>query len=120
MSVKPTAIKSFGEYKPMIRHASGRTEICGQRSKTFQIQAETKFYSGPSEVTKHFRGVTFKTRAEAVAFAQRDIDYRIQRRREAISAWKEKADAATTEKNRARCLKAAEYERRALAAMTEA
>lgn len=116
--MKAAARKSFGEYKPMIRHANGRTEICGQRSKTFQIQAETKFYSGPSEITKHYRGVTFPTRAEAVAFAQADIEYRIQRRREAIGRWEAMAAEATRETDRARCRKAAEFERRELAAMT--
>lgn len=116
--MKPSARKSFGEYKPMIRHTDGRTEICGQRSRTFQIQAETKFYSGPSEVTKHYRGATFKTRAEAVAFAQRDIDFRIGRQREAVAKWEARAAAAATERDRERYEGFADYERRALAEIT--
>ena len=70
------ARKSYGEYKPVIVHPDGRTEICGQNVRWERIEAQTRFYSGPSERLVYRSGVTFKTREEAIAFAQKDIEFR--------------------------------------------
>lgn len=75
--MRAAARKSFGEFKPMIIHKDGRTEIVGQRGRVEQIQPQTKFYSGPSEVYRARRGVTFSTKDEAVAFAQLQINARL-------------------------------------------
>lgn len=56
--MRASARKSFGEYKSMIVHGSGRTEIVRQRVYLEIGQPETKFYSGPSEVWHARRGGT--------------------------------------------------------------
>lgn len=68
--MKASARKSLGEFKPLIVHASGRTEVVGQRGNTEHWVALTN-----SGETYHARrGVTFKTREEAIEYAQRRID----------------------------------------------
>jgi hypothetical protein len=47
---------------------------CGQKRKYVQIQAQTAFYSGPSETVRYQRGKTFPTRDAAIAYAQKVID----------------------------------------------
>jgi len=78
-AMKASARKSYGEYKPVIIYDNGRTEICGQRGYNVFEYAQTQFgYSSIRWVAK--RGLTFKLRAEAVDFAQRDIEHRQQYR----------------------------------------
>ena len=78
--MKASARKSYGEYKPMIVHPGirgrSRSEIVGQRGHMQRIQPQTKFYEGPTEIWHARRGVTFKDRAEAIAYAQKVIDVR--------------------------------------------
>ncbi len=71
---KASAKKSFGEYKPLMIHPSGYTEILGKRGYVERIQPLTKFYEGPTEVIHYQRGKTFQTRVEAIAYAQKYID----------------------------------------------
>lgn len=78
--MKASARKSYGEYKPLIVHPSGRTEVVGQRGHLERIQPQTKFYDGPLEVWHAHRGVTFKSREEAVRYAQQHIDRLIENR----------------------------------------
>lgn len=68
--MKASARKSLGEFKPLIIHASGRTEVVGQRGHTEHWIALTN----GGETYHARRGVTFKTREEAVAYAQARID----------------------------------------------
>ena len=68
--MKASARKSLGEYKPLIIHDSGRTEVVGQRGHTEHWIALTN--SG--ETYRPRRGVTFVDRDKAVAYAQRHID----------------------------------------------
>lgn len=76
---RPGARKSFGEYKPLMIHIDERlgfcqrTEVLGQRGRLEIVQPQTKFYSGPSEIWHARRGITFKTRQEAIAFASKYI-----------------------------------------------
>lgn len=74
--MRASARKSYGEYKPVIVHTNGRTEIVGQKGRLDRIQAQTVFYSGPSEIWRGRRGVTFTERDDAVAYAQRVINRR--------------------------------------------
>jgi len=68
--MKASARKSLGEYKPLIIHDSGRTEVIGKRSHTEHWIALTN-----AGTTQHFsRGVTYAERADAVAHAQKHID----------------------------------------------
>lgn len=67
--MRASARKSLGEYKPLIVHKSGRTEVVGQRGHTERWVALTN--SG--ETYRARRGVTFKSREDAVAYAQRHI-----------------------------------------------
>lgn len=68
--MKASARKSLGEFKPLIVHDSGRTEVVGRRGTTEHWVALTN--SG--ETYRPRRGVTFKERADAVAYAQRHIE----------------------------------------------
>lgn len=69
-SMKASARKSLGEYKPMIQHASGRTEIVGKRGYNEHWIALTN----AGETWRWRRGLTFKNREDAVAYAQKHID----------------------------------------------
>lgn len=68
--MKASARKSLGEFKPLIVHDSGRTEVVGQRGHTEHWLALTN----GGETYRARRGVTFAARADAVAYAQRHID----------------------------------------------
>ncbi len=68
--MKASARKSLGEYKPLIVHRSGRTEVVGQRGHTEHWQALTNC----GETYRARRGVVFKDRKDAVDYAQRHID----------------------------------------------
>lgn len=68
--MKASARKSLGEFKPLIVHANGRTEIVGQRGHTEHWQA----FTNGGETYHARRGVTFTEREDAVAYAQRHID----------------------------------------------
>lgn len=68
--MKASARKSLGEYKPVIVHGNGRTEVVGQRGHTEHWQALTNC----GETYHARRGVTFPDRADAVAYAQRHIE----------------------------------------------
>lgn len=68
--MKASARKSLGEYKPLIVHDSGRTEVVGKRGHTEYWIALT--YSG--ETYRAHRGVTFPSRKEAIDYAQKHID----------------------------------------------
>lgn len=71
--MKASARKSLGEYKPLIIHASGRTEVIGKREATgYQARVEGK--------ERYRRGLTFTDRAAAMAYAQRHIDRLIEDR----------------------------------------
>ncbi|WP_085044314.1 hypothetical protein [Ensifer aridi] len=74
--MKPSARKSYGEFKPVIIHDSGRTEIVGQRGHVQRVRPETVFYSGPTEIHHSERGVTFTDRGDAIAYARRVIEDR--------------------------------------------
>lgn len=65
-----SARKSLGEYKPMIKHASGRTEIVGRRGYNEHWIALTN----AGETWRWRRGLTFTDRDDAVAYAQKHID----------------------------------------------
>jgi len=82
--MEATARKSLGEYKPVIRYASGRTEICGQNARLIREFAQTKF-GHCSERIKYKRGVTFASRNDAIAYAQRVIDQRHEKQAEALT-----------------------------------
>ncbi|PKR54246.1 hypothetical protein COO20_08850 [Thalassospira marina] len=85
MTMKASARKSYGEYKPVIIHdpdgVRRRTEIVGKRDKYRPIVAETVFYSGPSEEIDWSRGVTFVNRDDAIKYAERLIKQRLARRK---------------------------------------
>ncbi len=68
--MKAGARKSLGEYKPLVIHSSGRTEVVGQRGTEELWVALT---NGGSTYRAR-RGVTFATRKDAVAYAQKTID----------------------------------------------
>lgn len=68
--MKATARKSLGEYKPVIIHDSGRTEVVGKRGHTEHWQALTNC----GETYRPRRGVTFTTKEDAIAYAQKHID----------------------------------------------
>ena len=68
--MKASARKSLGEYKPLIIHSSGRTEVVGQRGTTELWVALT---NGGSTYRAR-RGVTFADRTDAIAHAQKVID----------------------------------------------
>jgi hypothetical protein len=68
--MKASARKSLGEFKPLIIHSDGRTEVVGQRGRTEHWVALTN--SG--ETYRARRGITFETSEEAIAYAQNRID----------------------------------------------
>lgn len=68
--MRASARKSLGEYKPLIVHENGRTEVVGKRGRTEHWRALTNC----GETYRPQRGVTFADRDEAVAYAQRHID----------------------------------------------
>jgi hypothetical protein len=68
--MKASARKSLGEYKPLIIHDSGRTEVIGKRGRTEHWQALTNC----GETYRPQRGVTFADKGRAIAYAQRHID----------------------------------------------
>lgn len=72
--MKASARKSLGEFKPLIVHDSGRTEVVGQRGRAEHWVALTD--SG--ETYRAIRGVTFKAREDAIAYAQQHIDRLIE------------------------------------------
>jgi len=74
--MKPTARKSYGEYKPVIRFPDGSTKICGQ-SYTYCDVTNKRF---------HRRGVAFATRDEAIQYARDCIDERRRQWRDLRSA----------------------------------
>ncbi|PQV52917.1 hypothetical protein LX70_04023 [Defluviimonas denitrificans] len=74
--MKASARKSLGEFKPLIIHDSGRTEVVGKRGHTEHWQALTN----GGETYHPVRGVTFPDRGEAVAYAQRHIDRLLEAR----------------------------------------
>lgn len=80
--MKPSARKSHGEYKPIIIHGCGRTEVIGQRGTIQNWVALTN--SGETYYPR--RGITFTNREDALACAQRAIDrrvsFRAQRRKQ--------------------------------------
>ncbi|MGJ7039201.1 hypothetical protein J2Y63_002456 [Shinella sp. BE166] len=84
--MKPGARKSLGEYKPLIIHPNGRTEVLGQAGHLQRIQAQTKFYGGPDQIWHGERGKTFPTRGEAVAYAEKQIAARAARDAERAAA----------------------------------
>ena len=76
---KASARKSCGEYKAVVIHPDGRTEILGKRERPLIWRGREALPGGPT----HFvRGKTFATRDEAVTFAQRTIDLRAQKNAE--------------------------------------
>jgi hypothetical protein len=78
---RASARKSYGEYKPIIVHSDGRTEILGKRERPLIWRGKEPLPGGPT----HFvRGKTFATRYEAEEFADRVINKRIQSAREAM------------------------------------
>ncbi len=64
--MKASARKSYGAYKPVVEHDSGRTEIVGKRTKS-------SYWDVVAGRERYCRGITFATRAEAVAYAQNHI-----------------------------------------------
>ena len=73
-NVIASARKSKGEYKPMIKWPSGRTEIVEQAEERRPIyNPETGTYH---RADKYARGTTYANRSEAIAAAQAEIDHR--------------------------------------------
>lgn len=85
--MKPSARKSLGEYKPLIIHENGRTEVLGQTGHLQRIQAQTKFYSGPDSIWRGKRGKVFQTREEAISYADAQIAFRVARDAERAAAY---------------------------------
>lgn len=69
-TMTPSARKSLGEYKPMIRHGNGRTEIVGKRGYNQHWVALTN----GGEAWHWRRGLTFVERSDAIAYAQKHIE----------------------------------------------
>lgn len=65
--MKASARKSHDEYKPLIIHKSGRTEVVGKRTKS-------SYWDRVAGRERFCRGVTFADRDEAVAYAQKHIE----------------------------------------------
>ena len=65
--MKASARKSHGEYKPVIVHDSGRTEIIGRNVR----------YCPYTHRTFGRRGVVFAGRADAVGYAAQTINRRL-------------------------------------------
>jgi len=97
--MKSSARKSLGEYKPVIVHGGGRTEVVGQRGHTEHWQA----FTNCGETYRAVRGVTFKDREDAVAYAQKHIDRliefrdrKVKEREERLARYASQADKTRT------------------------
>ena len=66
-----SARKSLGEYKPIIK-IGNRTEVVEQNPDRFDRHTKRGIIKG----NKFARGTTYKNRADAIAAAQRLIDFR--------------------------------------------
>jgi hypothetical protein len=80
--MQASARQSYGRYKPIIRHDSGRTEVLGKRTKSSYLA----IVNGHE---RYCRGLTFATRDQAIAYAQDHINRlqkRIDDRRQAYAA----------------------------------
>lgn len=81
--MKASARKSFGEFKPVIVHDDGRTEVVGKRERALVwVPGQAGMHPLPGGPTHFVRGKTFAAKADAVAYAQRHIDARIAARAE--------------------------------------
>lgn len=72
MSVKASARKSLGEYKPLIVYPNGRTEVVEQSPDRFDRNTKRGMIKG----NRMARGNTYTTREDAIAAAQEMIDFR--------------------------------------------
>lgn len=75
---KPSARKSYGEFKPVLVNSRGQTKILGQRGHVQRVQPQTKFYEGPTEIYHARRGKTFPTGDEAKSFVANEISTRLE------------------------------------------
>lgn len=75
--MKASARKSYGEFKPVIVHDDGRTEVVGKRERPLVwVPGQAGMHPLPGGPTHLVRGKTFAAKADAVAYAQRHIDAR--------------------------------------------
>jgi|GEM_PF-6120991 len=81
---RPSARKSFGQYKAVIVHEDGRSEILGKVSRPLVWRGKESMPGGPM---RFVRGKTFASREEAIAFARRTIDLRAQRHAEYMASY---------------------------------
>lgn len=92
-TVTASARKSQGEYKPVIVHTSGRTEVLQQAT----VKPYSRTLDGKRRLyTAEARGTTYATREEALAVAQAHIDRCLAdalKRRAAAKARREEAVA---------------------------
>jgi hypothetical protein len=77
-SVKASARKSLGEYKPLIVYPNGKTEVCEQSPERATVHTKAGVIRG----NRMARGTTYNTRDEAITAAQTVIN---NRREEALA-----------------------------------
>jgi hypothetical protein len=79
--MRPSARKSYGEFKPIIIHDGGRTEVLGRKVRPLiWVPGQAGMHPLPGGPTHNVRGKTFSTREAAVAFAERTIARRLDAR----------------------------------------
>lgn len=96
MSVKASARKSLGEYKPLIVFPDGSTQIVEQADER-QLQysiSERRYF----RENKYARGTTYKNREDAINAAQIKIDMNLKEARERLVKFESNAPEHLREK----------------------